>query len=186
MLSFKPNLLAGASAFLLAAAFSAPAYAYDVDGGGSSLIAPYLAQAFGCFVGSNPTTPYATSVISNPAVASDHAHRYTSTGASTGVTVASCPLAASSTNSSDSFNYLQSSSTGGIGGWSTQTGANLGAYPSGLSAFGTVTYGASDAALTTGTGGEIDVFANGGTDSVTGFQFAAPFVTPTGAQHTSP
>jgi phosphate transport system substrate-binding protein len=52
MHSFKIHLLAGVSALLFAAGTTAPASALELDGGGSSLIAPYIGQAMDCHTAS--------------------------------------------------------------------------------------------------------------------------------------
>jgi ABC-type phosphate transport system substrate-binding protein len=108
MRSFKTTLLAGASALLAVAALSAPASAQTVTvtGGGSSLIAPYITQAMGCYV----DTAY-----SIPPVATDHVTLNTLNAAASPPMT---PIGNTSCNGlgsgADTFNDVSSSSGNGL------------------------------------------------------------------------
>ncbi|HEY4078734.1 MAG TPA: substrate-binding domain-containing protein [Rhizomicrobium sp.] len=151
MQSFKTNLLAGASALLLAVAFTAPASAANVNGGGSSLIAPYLAQAFDCNV-----TGVGQSLLWDTNAAA--------------VTYQACPYSGSLT---DTFQTATVGSGAGIKGFLTETAANLFAATATLpSGFTDVSFAVSDGPLTgsrTTVGSDIYAWENGTADTARGF-----------------
>lgn len=196
----KKLLLVSASALLLAAAVAAPASArnsVNMSTGGSSLIAPYIAQIWGARAGSTPTTPYpGTSAISNPANASDKVQFWTS---SSQKKVGSSPVTDGS-NTLDSFNYLSSNSTGGIKGFFSGSKSNLGTAPAGFTNLqSSIFFSLSDAALTksgctdegnAGNGyvgsctADIDVYYHGGVNN--GLTYVAPGKTPAAGQYYTP
>ena len=187
-MSFTKTLMTSVSALMLAGAFATSASATNLSTGGSSLIAPYIAQVWGARTGSNPTTPYpGTSSISSPVNTADHVQLWNSATSSpygTQKLIASSPDTDSSPNSVDTFNYLSSNSTGGIRGFfsadKTRLGSDGANAPSGFSQLGVPYLGLADAALTAE---DINVYNNGGTDSAFN---TISFRTDSTASNTSP
>ncbi|MEJ1970182.1 MAG: substrate-binding domain-containing protein [Rhizomicrobium sp.] len=176
MPSIKTMLLAGASAVLLAGAFASPASAATLaSGGGSSLIAPYMAQAFGAYGGGGPAT--ATPAFSSPPVTSstfattqDRVQLWTQgAGAATQVGAVS---SITNPNTTDFLTYLSSNSGGGITGVYTGFAANLGTATPNFSRLGSPNFGFSDLALTAA---DIGIWNAGGSDTTfpSGFSFAS-------------
>lgn len=134
MHSYKSNLLVGASALLAAAACAAPASAQvTINSAGSSLIAPYIAQAEGCYTGGTGAAWYKLGATSSTNNALQ--------------TLPSCSAGTSQIDSTDTFQDLSSSSGNGIGTFLSQSPATFDG-PFGGSTWSSFTFGLSDAALT--------------------------------------
>jgi ABC-type phosphate transport system substrate-binding protein len=140
---FKHALQAGASVALLAA-FAVPASAADIQGGGSSLLAPYIAQVYcartGGFTGTGAH-------CSTTAADGDHGRLYSSTGQTN---IVDSGLVAATPDTVNIFDDLISNSGGGQKGVLTADPTQLGTqggssgtnYP-----FASVSLGLADAAL---------------------------------------
>jgi ABC-type phosphate transport system substrate-binding protein len=147
---FHTALKAGASLTLLALV-SIPASAAPLPGGGSSLLAPYIAQVYcarvGGFSSTGPCSPTAAST--------DKVKLYNSSAQQDIVSTSSV---ASTPDTTDTFNYLISNSAGGQKAILANTPSLLGTFPSGVS-FSAVVFGYSDAALSSAA---LNAYTNGG------------------------
>ncbi|WP_165837580.1 substrate-binding domain-containing protein [Zavarzinia aquatilis] len=164
MKSLKLKLLGGA-VLLAAAGLAGTASATDIHGGGATLPAPAIAQAFGCYSGATTGADYL--VRNSSGVLVDTAEK-------------PCPAnIASPVVSTNAYHYAGTGSGLGIAGFFSHDPSRYGTYPA--SAFPSVEFGLSDNALKQS---DIDAYRNGGT--VQGVTVVAPGATPTSGQYANP
>lgn len=164
MKSLKLKLFGGA--FLLATTgLAGAASATDIFGGGATLPAPALTQAFGCYNGSAVGVEY---LVRN------------SSGNLTDTAEKPCPATVTSpVNASHAYHVAATGSGIGIAAYFSHDPSRYGTYPA--MPFSSVDFGLSDNALKQS---DIDAYNNGGT--VQGVTVVAPGATPTGSQYANP
>lgn len=164
MKSLKLKLFGGA--FLLATtSLAGAASATDIHGGGATLPAPVITQAYGCYSGAVTGVEYLIRNSSNNLI--DTAEK-------------PCPAnIASPVVASNAFHYAATGSGLGIAGFFSHDPSRFGNYPG--TPFPSVEFGLSDNALKQS---DVDAYRNGGT--VQGVTVVAPGATPTGSQYANP
>lgn len=160
MKSLKLKLLG--SALLLAAGTTGTAHAADIYGGGATLPAPALSQAFNCYAGN------ADYLVRN------------STGDLVDTAEKACPAGVTSPVNKNNVYHAAATGSGiGIAAYFSHDASRYGNYPA--TPFASVEYGLSDNALKQS---DVDAWNNGGT--VQGVTVVAPGATPTGSQYANP
>lgn len=164
MSSLKASLLG--SVFLLAASGAGSAFATDIHGGGATLPAPAITQAFSCYSGAATGVDYLVRNSSSDLI---------NTAEKTCPSYITSPI-----NAANRFHYAATGSGLGIAGYFSHDPSRYGNYPA--SPFPSVEYGLSDNALKQS---DLDAYNNGGT--VQGVTVVAPGVTPTpGTNYANP
>ncbi len=164
MTMFKIALKASASAVLLSA-FALPASAVSIQGGGSSLVAPYIAQVYCAHVGGFPPNPHAhCSAIADP---SDHGRLFSG---NTQQNIADSGFVDPLPDTTNIFDYLISNSGSGQTAILTGMVANLGLPPL-PTGFNSAVLDYSDAPLSAAA---ISAYASGGTIGDLGITLCAP------------
>lgn len=164
MKSLKLKLFGGA-VLLATTGLAGAAFATDIHGGGATLPAPAITQAFGCYSGAATGAEY---LIRN------------SSGNLVDTAEKACPSnIASPVVASNTFHYAATGSGLGIAGFFSHDPSRYGTYPA--TAFPSVEFGLSDNALKQS---DVDAYRNGGT--VQGVTVVAPGATPTGSQYANP
>ncbi|WP_158595845.1 substrate-binding domain-containing protein [Oleomonas cavernae] len=165
MTSLKMKLLGGAF-FMAAAGFAGTASATDIFGGGATLPAPAMTQAFKCYSGATTGVDYRVR---------DSANNLNDTAE------AACPsYITTPVNAAHLYHYAASGSGRGIAGFYSHDASRFGTYLS--TPFTSVEYALSDNALKQA---DLDAYNNGGT--IQGVTVVAPGVTPTpGTNYANP